>query len=109
MEHMPKRRPSHGRSKGNDSGQRYDLSSIARANTFFRKIFFDNASSLGILFDKLTRNKLFEPGNCIFCLRLYIYVPIQMINYLLCFIIVAIITMHPGAYTQTPSGQPKAY
>jgi hypothetical protein len=55
----------HSRSRGNDSGQRYDLSSIAKANTFFRKIFFANAS-FGILFDRLARNKLFEPGNYIF-------------------------------------------
>ena len=47
------------------------MSSMERAKVFFRKIFFDNALSFAILFDRLTRNKQFEPGNCIFCLRLY--------------------------------------
>jgi hypothetical protein len=68
---MTKRRPSLRRSRDNDSGRRYDLSCMARANTFFRKIFFDSASSFGILYDRLTTNKLFEPENCMFCLRPY--------------------------------------
>jgi hypothetical protein len=71
MGHMPKRRPSLIKSRGNDSGWRHDLSSVARANAFLRKLFSDNASSFEILFGRLTRNKLFEPGNCIFCLKLY--------------------------------------
>jgi hypothetical protein len=64
------------------------------------------------LYDRLTRSKLFEPENCMFCLRPYAlcYVwPIGMINYSLCFIITVIRTMHPGTCTQAPSGQPKAY
>ena len=51
--------------------RRYELSNTVRANTIFRKMFFHNASSFGILYDRLTRNKLFEPENCMFCLRPY--------------------------------------
>ena len=57
---MSKRRPSLKRPSDKESTRRHDLSSMARTNTFFRKIFFDNASSFGILFDRLTRYKLFE-------------------------------------------------
>jgi hypothetical protein len=47
--------------------RRYELSNTVRANTIFRKMFFHNASSFGILYDRLTRNELFEPENYMFC------------------------------------------
>jgi hypothetical protein len=60
---MPTRKPFLRRSRNNGSGQRYNLRNMARTNIFFRKIFFDNASLFGYLYDRFTRNKLFEPEN----------------------------------------------